>query len=120
LVRRQPPYALLAAAFNLRVEPLGEALQLIDGTRIVTTGTAHTYVSLQQVRLERQPPKHGPEFLLTTAISQSIILGNDSLDTLGVFKTNKDALVDDPSPEDPPVLASIRSLGSSDEFLKWF
>jgi hypothetical protein len=109
----------LATALKLRVDPLREALQLIDGTIIVTTGIVRAYVSLQQVGLQRQAPNRALEFLLTNAIRQSVILGNDSLDTLGVFTDNKDALVEDPSPEGPLELARIRSLGSFDEFILW-
>ncbi|XPS96316.1 hypothetical protein M3J09_005586 [Ascochyta lentis] len=111
---------LVASALKLPVEPLREALQLVDGTTVRTSGLVRTSVSINP----HAPTQHRKfvhmEFLLLDSFQHSAIVGIDSLDELGAFAENSHALVTDPDTTSPLELNRIRYLGSMDNIFEWF
>jgi hypothetical protein len=113
----------VAANLGVSVYEGEEIIELADGTFVITSGYIFIVVSVDTpvTRLPMYDTASSTmvQFHLLQGLAHKILIGEETLEKLGVFTENQHALIPAPADNDSLELNGIRSHGSADKLRPW-
>ncbi|OAL49311.1 hypothetical protein IQ07DRAFT_76971 [Pyrenochaeta sp. DS3sAY3a] len=95
-----------------------EKIEMADGSIAITSGVVQVQLAITDIN-QLKSKVASVDFFLLDNLVHDLIVGEDSLEELEVFTTNRHALVDAPIKYGPLGLNRIRHLGAIDRITKW-